>query len=118
MGKEFNLVVKNLMLGEIKKWSPGGSNDIYIGVFSADADGAFISKTKANYLNPIYGELGLAEPVEVRIPAGTTITHIRIFKQAGDSMYLIYKEDIPSETFTEDDYLLFEEATISLTDDF
>ena len=112
MATQFGTNAKNVMLEALKSHNPGGGATIYIGAFS---DGALVgTQGIATYSAASAGSIQLSWSVSVEVPASTTVSHIRIFKTSGDSLFVIYKKDITPEVFTNAGFLIFEEATITL----
>lgn len=115
MATQFGINAKNVMLDALKNHNPGGGETIYIGAFTADADGALVgSPGTATYSAASAGSIQLSGSVSAAVPASTTVSHIRIFKEVGVSQFVIYKKDITPEVFTNAGFLIFEEATITL----
>ena len=115
MATQFGTNAKNVMLDALKNHNPGGGVTIYIGAFTADADEALVgSPGIATYSAASAGSIQLSGSVSVGVPASTTVSHIRIFKTVGASLFVIYKKDITPEVFTNAGFLIFEEATITL----
>lgn len=115
MATQFSSNAKNVMLDALKNHNPGGGETIYIGAFTADADGALVgSPGIATYAAASGGTIQLTGSVSAAVPASTTVNHIRIFKEEGVSQFVIYKKDITPEVFTNAGFLIFEEATITL----
>ena len=115
MATQFSSNAKNVMLDALKNHNPGGGETIYIGAFTADADGALVgSPGIATYAAASGGTIQLTGSVSAAVPASTTVNHIRIFKEVGDHNLLFTKRTSRPKYLPNAGFLIFEEATITL----
>ena len=116
MATDINIAVKDAMLQAIQDWSPGSSGStIRMGAYSADSSGAALTTTSASYNPPSGGVMSLAANVVLNIPAGSTVTHLRIQKGDYPNDNYIYKKDITSESFTYAGTITITSATMTIT---
>ena len=115
MATEFNALAKNAMLQGLKDWNPGsvGSSMIF-GAYTSDADGAIVTSQSGTYGTPSSGAMDITANVVLSISAGNTIVHMRIQKGTG-TIYVIYKKDVTTMTFTYAGTINITSAEISLS---
>jgi len=117
MATDTNILAKNQMLQAIKDWNPGlvGAT-IKIGAYASDSSASAIASNSATYGTPSGGAMNITANVVLSIPAGQTVTHLRIQKGDYPDDVYIYKKDITSESFTYAGTITITSAQISITD--
>jgi len=120
MATAFHAVAKNVMLQGLLDWNPGtlGAN-MKFAAYSEDADGSVVgTPTAGTYSTPASGAMDITANVVLNIGAGNSIRHMRIQKgtAAGPAVYIIYKKDVTTMTFTYAGTITVTSGEISLVD--
>jgi len=117
MATAFGVTAKNAMLQALKDWNPSSvGTAMNFGAYTTDADESGIVSAAGTYSTPASGAMDITANVVLNVPAGNTITHMRIQKGSGPTQSVIYKKDVTSMGFTFAGTITVTSGEISLID--
>ena len=112
-----NVIVRNEMLQAILDYNPGSvGTTMKIGAYTTDSSVEVITTSSATYGTPSGGSMNISSNVVLNIPAGESVSHLRIQKGDYPNDTYIYKKDITTESFTFAGTITITSAQISIAD--